>query len=109
MELDCSLDELPSPASPEEGETLELLASGAERLELERVCGVLERARALGADLCGIGQRVRGQRPLAFDGMSVSWAERFPTLPLAAEVSCRILRSREGGGSPLTGRREGGE
>ena len=108
VELDCSLDELPPSASGEERVTLELLASGAEQLELERVCGVLGRARALGADLFGIGQRVRGQRPLAFDGMSVPWAERFPTLPIETEISCRILRSRDGGGSPLTGRREGG-
>ena len=97
VELDCSLDELRSPGGAGDGESLERLKEGAERLELERVCRVLERSRSLGADFCGIGQRVRAVYPLAFDGMTASWAERFPELPLEAEVSCRVVQDRHEG------------
>ncbi len=97
VELDCSLDELRSPGEAGEREIPEQLKKGAEQLELERIRRVLERSRALGADFCGVGQRVRAERPLAFDGMARSWAERFPELPLEAEVSCRIIQDRHEG------------
>jgi spore germination protein KC len=97
VELDCSLDELRSPGEAGDREIPEQLKKGAEQLELERIRRVLERSRALGADFCGVGQRVRAVRPLAFDGMARSWAERFPELPLEAEVSCRIIQDRHEG------------
>ncbi len=107
VEVDCSLDELRAPADPQSSETLEKLAFGAEELELDRIRRVLERSRALETDFCGIGQRVRARRPAAFDGMSVSWEGRFPELPLEVQVECRILRTRDGNGSSLTGWRKG--
>ena len=97
VELDCSLNELRSPGEAGDLETLERLKAGAEQLELDRICRVLERSRALDADFCGVGQRVRAVRPLAFDGMAASWAERFPELPLETEVSCRIVQDRHEG------------
>lgn len=97
VELDCSLDEHRSPADDLDRESLMRLAEGAEELELERICRVLERSRTLGADFCGVGQQVRASHPLAFDGMRVPWAERFPELPLEAEAVCRLLRTRDMG------------
>lgn len=97
VELDCSLNELRSPGEAGDLETLERLKEEAEQLELDRICRVLERSRALDADFCGVGQRVRAVRPLAFDGMAASWAERFPELPLETEVSCRIVQDRHEG------------
>ncbi|MBO4678024.1 MAG: hypothetical protein J5633_10820 [Oscillospiraceae bacterium] len=97
VELDCSLDEQRSPGEAGDREILEQLKAGAEQLELERICRVLERSRALGADFCGVGQRVRAVRPLAFDGMAASWEERFPELPLETEVSCRVIQDRQEG------------
>ena len=97
VELDCSLNELRFPGEAGDLETLERLKEEAEQLELDRICRVLERSRDLDADFCGVGQRVRAVRPLAFDGMAASWAERFPELPLEAEVSCRIVQDRHEG------------
>ena len=97
VELDCSLDELRSPASARDRETRERLKEEAEKLELERICRVLERSRSLNVDFCGMGRQVRAARPLAFDGMTASWAERFPELPLETEVSCRLTQDRHEG------------
>ena len=105
IELECSLDELRAPSDPWNPETLRKLARGAEELELERIRRVLERSKLLEADFCGIGQRVRAKRPLAFDGMTVPWEERFPELPVAVQVSCRILRTRDGDRTSLIGGR----
>ena len=107
VELDCSLDEIPPQTHAGDRETLETLISGAEELELGRICRVLERSRSLGADFCGIGRQVRAKRPWAFDGMVVSWTERFPELPLEVEADCRILRARNAEGAFSIGEREG--
>ena len=80
---------------------MELLERGAEALELERIRRVLVLSRAMEADFCGIGGRVRCARPLAYDGMVTPWEERFPDLPLEVKVSCRLLRTYDVGEPPL--------
>lgn len=107
VELECSLDELLPPADILDPETLKRLAEGAERLELDRIRRVLEKSRAMEADFCGIGGQVRARRPLAFDGMTETWTGRFPTLPLEAEVSCRISRAQNADGSRCIGKGKG--
>ncbi len=93
IELECSLEELPGEGGSWDEETLIRLEREAEALELDRVCRVLERSRELEADFCGVGGRVRQARPLAFDGMEVSWEKRFPALPLEIRVLCRLRRT----------------
>ena len=95
IELDCSLEE--QTTQPGKGTEADpaVLEHGAEALELERVCRVLEISRELAADFCGIGGQVRKVRPLAYDGMCVSWEDCFPGLPLEAEVTCRLRRADE--------------
>ena len=106
VELNCSLDELRSPVNAGDPEPPEQLAEEAEKLELGRIRSVLERSRELEADFCGIGRMVRAARPFAFDGMAVPWEERFPALPMEAEVSCRILRTCDAGGALPVGWRK---
>ena len=103
VELDCSVDELRSPVNAGGADPLEQLTEGAEELELGRIRRVLERSRELEADFCGIGLMVRAARPFAFDGMTASWEERFPVLPIEVEVSCRILRTCNADGVPPVG------
>ena len=93
IELECSLEELPGEGGSWDEETLIRLEREAEALELERVCRVLERSRELEADFCSLGSRVRQARPMAFDGMLVSWEDRFPALPLEVEVLCHLRRT----------------
>ena len=107
VKLDCSMDELSPSADTRDPETREKLIAGAEELELERIRRVLERSRSLAADFCGIGKQVRAGRPLAFDAAAETWEERFPTLPLEAEVSCRLLQTRDKSGTVFPGGREG--
>ena len=107
VKLDCSMDELSPSADTRDPETREKLIAGAEELELERIRRVLERSRSLAADFCGIGKQVRAGRPLAFDAAAETWEERFPTLPLEAEVSCLLLQTRDKSGTVFPGGREG--
>ncbi len=100
-ELECSLEELRAPVDTWREETMELLERGAEELEMERIRRVLVLSRAMEADFCGIGAKVRQARPLAYDGMATPWEKRFPDLPLEVEVSCRLLRTYDVGEPPL--------
>ena len=101
VELECSLEELRAPMDTWREESMELLERGAEELELERIRQVLELSRNMDADFCGIGSRVRQAGPLAYDGMGTPWEERFPALPMEAEVSCRLLRTYDAVEPPL--------
>ena len=69
---------------------------------------MLDRSRALEADFCAIGARVRQARPLAWDRMLRPWQEVFPGLPLEVKVTCSLRRTGDPGLSPLR-RRMGGE
>ena len=103
VELRCTLSELQQPLDLREEDVVRSLEAGIAGVEAWRVSEVLRISQELGADFCGLEKKVRRASPLRFDGMKTPWQERFPTLPIAAEISVKLARTYEGSIEPLRG------
>ena len=104
LELRCSLSELAEPLDLRDAGVVRAMEEGIARVEAWRVAEVLRISQELGADFCGLEKAVRRASPLRFDRMATPWKERFPALPVAAEIAVKLTRSYEGSIEPLPGR-----
>lgn len=101
VELRCNLDELQQPLDLYDAETIRAMEEGLAAVESWRVAEVVRISQELGADFCGIGERVRRASPLRFDGMRVPWDEQFPELEVQVETAAKLQRTYDTGLSPM--------
>jgi len=81
--------------SPEEREVRAYIAEKAAAAEKEKIDAALRRAQETGIDFLGLGAAIERRDPVKFAGMKERWDELFPTLPVAAEVTCTVERTYE--------------
>lgn len=99
--LRCALAELRQPMDLRDGETVRRLEVGAAEAESWRVAEVLRMSQEMGADFCDLGGGTRRASPFRFDRMRTPWEERFPDLPITAQVEVRLVHSYEGSADAL--------
>jgi len=93
VNLVAALAEQPSGVDLSSPETLALVEDELEKTVSAEVLSALGKAKSLGADPFGLGFALFTRDPAAWRGLAPVWPEHLRSVPVAVEVSSRVIRT----------------